>query len=154
MQVMHEEQECLATNVEGGACERTNARWLFRPRNVAVIGATERPGTVGRAILGNPISSPFGGAVLPVNPKHASVIGIKAYPSIREATGEADLAVETQAHVQGRSGICKACPIRTGSAPAQRASSGDAFGDMPFAQYSGASRPAVLFLPHFLSCID
>jgi acetyltransferase len=66
---------------------------LFRPRNVAVIGATERPGSVGRAILWNLISSPFGGAVLPVNPKRASVLGIKAYPSIREAAGEADLAV-------------------------------------------------------------
>jgi acetyltransferase len=66
---------------------------FFRPKNVAVIGASERPGTVGRAILWNLISSPFGGAVLPVNPKHGSVLGIKAYPSIREAIGEVDLAV-------------------------------------------------------------
>ena len=54
---------------------------FFRPRNVAVIGATERPGTVGRAILWNLMTSPFGGAVLPVNPKRASVLGIKAYPA-------------------------------------------------------------------------
>ncbi len=66
---------------------------FFRPRNVAVIGATERPGSVGRTILWNLISSPFGGAVLPVNPKRASVLGLKAYPSIREAMGEIDLAV-------------------------------------------------------------
>jgi acetyltransferase len=65
---------------------------FFRPKNVAVIGATERPGTVGRAILWNLISSPFGGTVLPVNPKHASVLGIKTYPNMRE-TGEVDLAV-------------------------------------------------------------
>jgi len=66
---------------------------FFRPKNVAVIGATEQPGTVGRAILWNLIGSPFGGAVLPVNPKHASVLGIKAYPNIRETGGDVDLAV-------------------------------------------------------------
>ena len=66
---------------------------FFRPRNVAVIGATERPGTVGRAILWNLMSSPFGGAVLPINPKRSSVLGIKAYPTIQEATGPVDLAV-------------------------------------------------------------
>lgn len=66
---------------------------FFRPRNVAVIGASERPGSVGRAILWNLISNPFGGAVLPVNAKRSSVLGIKAYPSIREAGAEIDLAV-------------------------------------------------------------
>ena len=66
---------------------------FFRPRNVAVIGATERPGTVGRAILWNLMSSPFGGAVLPINPKRSSVLGIKAYPTIQEANGPVDLAV-------------------------------------------------------------
>src|SRR5579864_39588 len=69
---------------------------FFRPGNVAVIGATEQPGSVGRSILWNLIGSPFGGAVLPVNPKRASVLGIKAYPGIREAVCEAgpvDLAV-------------------------------------------------------------
>ncbi len=66
---------------------------FFRPRNVAVIGATERPGTVGRALLWNLISSPFGGAVLPINPKRSSVLGIKAYPTIQEAAGPIDLAV-------------------------------------------------------------
>jgi acetyltransferase len=76
----------------GRGVSRRTLDAFFRPKNVAVIGATERPGTVGRAILWNLISSPFGGAVLPVNPKHGSVLGIKAYPNIREA-GEVDLAV-------------------------------------------------------------
>ena len=43
---------------------------IFTPKNVAVIGATENPGSVGRTLLWNLISSPFGGAVFPVNPKH------------------------------------------------------------------------------------
>ena len=55
---------------------------IFAPRNVAVIGATEKAGSVGRTVLWNLISSPFGGTVFPVNPKRPSVLGIKAYPTI------------------------------------------------------------------------
>ena len=42
---------------------------IFTPKNVAVIGATETQGSVGRTILWNLISNPFGGTVFPVNPK-------------------------------------------------------------------------------------
>ena len=56
---------------------------IFAPQRVAVIGATERPGAVGRTILWNLISNPFGGTVYPVNPTRDSVLGIKAYPSLR-----------------------------------------------------------------------
>ena len=42
---------------------------FFEPRSVAVIGATEKAGSVGRTVLWNLISSPFGGTVYPVNPK-------------------------------------------------------------------------------------
>jgi len=66
---------------------------FFRPQNVAVIGATEAAGSVGRTILRNLISSPFGGTVFPVNPKRPSVMGIKAYPSIAEVPAQVDLAV-------------------------------------------------------------
>jgi acetyltransferase len=66
---------------------------IFRPGNVAVIGATERPGSVGRTVLWNLISTPFGGTVFPVNPKRPSVLGIKAYPSIKDVPDRVDLAV-------------------------------------------------------------
>ncbi len=52
---------------------------LFKPSSVAVIGATEKSGGIGRTILWNLISSPFGGTVFPVNPNRASVLGIRAY---------------------------------------------------------------------------
>ena len=66
---------------------------LFRPQSVAVIGATEKAGSVGRTVLWNLISNPFGGTVLPINPKRPSILGIKAYPNLA-ATGEpVDLAV-------------------------------------------------------------
>jgi acetyltransferase len=66
---------------------------FFRPRSVAVIGATERAGHVGRSILWNLISSPFGGTVYPVNPKRAAVLGIRSYPSIKAIPERVDLAV-------------------------------------------------------------
>lgn len=73
--------------------ERQALDAIFRPKNVALIGATENPGSVGRTILWNLISSPFGGTVFPVNPKRSGVLGIKAYPSILQVPEPVDLAV-------------------------------------------------------------
>lgn len=66
---------------------------FFKPRTVAVIGASETAGSVGRSILWNLISNPFGGTVFPVNPKRASILGIKSYPAIGAIPEEVDLAV-------------------------------------------------------------
>lgn len=66
---------------------------IFSPKNVAVIGASDRTGSVGRTVLWNLISNPFGGTVFPVNPKRSSVLGIKAYSSIQEVPEAVDLAV-------------------------------------------------------------
>ncbi|HZQ10302.1 MAG TPA: bifunctional acetate--CoA ligase family protein/GNAT family N-acetyltransferase [Anaerolineae bacterium] len=66
---------------------------IFAPKNVAVIGASETQGSVGRTIVWNLISSPFGGTVFPVNPKHPSILGIKTYPNIVSVPAKVDLAV-------------------------------------------------------------
>ena len=66
---------------------------IFKPTTVAVIGATEKEGSVGRTILWNLLRSPFGGTVFPVNPKRPSVLGIKAYPDIASVPEKVDLAV-------------------------------------------------------------
>src|SRR6516225_1720426 len=66
---------------------------FFSPKSVAVIGATENQGTVGRTLLWNLVTSPFGGTVYPVNPKRSSVLGVKAYPSISAIPEPVDLAV-------------------------------------------------------------
>jgi acetyltransferase len=66
---------------------------FFSPKTVAVIGATENPGSVGRTLLWNIVTSPFGGTVYPVNPKRPSVLGVKAYPSISDIPEQVDLAV-------------------------------------------------------------
>ncbi len=68
---------------------------MFLPKSVAVIGASERAGSVGRSVLWNLLSSPFGGTVFPVNSKRSNVLGIKAYPSVRELPEKVDLVVVT-----------------------------------------------------------
>ena len=66
---------------------------IFHPRSVAVIGASEREGSVGRTLLWNLIRSPFGGTVFPVNPQRHSILGIKSYPDIANVPEVVDLVV-------------------------------------------------------------
>ena len=66
---------------------------IFAARSVVVVGATEKPGTVGRSVLWNLMSTPFGGPVYPVNANLPSVLGIKAYPSIKDVPEKVDLVV-------------------------------------------------------------
>jgi acetyltransferase len=66
---------------------------FFAPETVAVVGATEKEGSVGRTVLWNLISSPFGGTVFPINPRRPSILGVKAYPSLAAVPDEVDLAV-------------------------------------------------------------
>jgi acetyltransferase len=66
---------------------------FFSPKTVAVIGATETANTVGRTVLWNLMTSPFGGTVYPVNPKRASVLGVKAYKTVSDIPENVDLAV-------------------------------------------------------------
>ncbi|HVM92457.1 MAG TPA: bifunctional acetate--CoA ligase family protein/GNAT family N-acetyltransferase [Terriglobales bacterium] len=66
---------------------------IFKPQSVAVIGASDRAGSVGRAVLWSLVSSPFGGTVYPVSPKHSSVLGIKAYATVEQIPETVDLAV-------------------------------------------------------------
>ncbi len=66
---------------------------IFHPRSVAVIGASEREGSVGRTLLWNLIRSPFGGTVFPVNPQRHSVLGIKSYANVADIPEHIDLAI-------------------------------------------------------------
>ena len=72
---------------------------IFLPRSVAVIGATDREGTVGRSIVSNLLESKFPIKVYAVNPRHSEVLGIKTYKQIGDIPGGVDLAVVvTPAH--------------------------------------------------------
>lgn len=66
---------------------------IFAPRSVAVIGASDRPGSVGRAVLWSLLSNSFGGTVYPVSEKRANVLGIKAYRDVSQIPEPIDLAV-------------------------------------------------------------
>jgi acetyltransferase len=66
---------------------------IFKPNNVAIIGATEKEGSVGRTIIKNLITNPFGGTIFPVNPKRPNVLGIQAYKTISDIPYAVDLAV-------------------------------------------------------------
>lgn len=66
---------------------------IFKPNNVAIIGATEKAGSVGRTIIKNLISNPFGGTIFPVNPKRPNVLGIQTYPTVGAIPVPVDLAV-------------------------------------------------------------
>lgn len=66
---------------------------FFAPKSVALIGASDKEGSVGRTLLWNLITSPFGGSVYPVNPKRSHVLGIRTYPSITSVPEKIDLAI-------------------------------------------------------------
>ncbi len=66
---------------------------FFRPSSVAVVGASGKPGSVGRTVFWNLLNSPFGGTVFPVNPRHRQVLGIRTIPKICDAGEPLDLAV-------------------------------------------------------------
>jgi acetyltransferase len=68
---------------------------IFAPRSVALVGASERAGSVGRNVLWNLLSSPFGGTLYPVNPKRPNVLGVKSYPSLKDLPEIPDLVVVT-----------------------------------------------------------
>jgi acetyl coenzyme A synthetase (ADP forming)-like protein len=66
---------------------------IFRPRAIAVIGASRHAGTVGGTILWNLVANGYAGKVFPVNPNADVVHSIKCYPDVRAIPDEVDLAV-------------------------------------------------------------
>lgn len=65
---------------------------FFCPQSVAIIGAKEELGSVGRTLLANMMAD-FKGKIFPVNPKYPEVLGLKAYPRVHEVPEKVDLAV-------------------------------------------------------------
>src|SRR3954471_7360202 len=86
---------------------------IFRPKVVAVIGATETRGSVGRTVFQNLGRGGFEGTVYPVNPKRSSVLCVKAYPNIAAIPEKVDLAVITTpaASVPGLISECAAVGV-------------------------------------------
>lgn len=66
---------------------------IFKPRSVAVIGATDREETVDRTVLSNLLHSGFHGNVYAVNPSHTTLLGAPCYPNVAALPEKLDLAV-------------------------------------------------------------
>lgn len=66
---------------------------LFNPKIIAVIGASDEPGSVGQALMDNLINSDYAGTVFPVNIKHDHVHSVRAYDSVLEIPDPVDLAI-------------------------------------------------------------
>jgi len=66
---------------------------FFCPGNLAVIGATDKPGSVGRTVLLNLLKGPLADKLFAVNPKRNEVLGVPCFPSVGELPQKLDLAV-------------------------------------------------------------
>ncbi|HDI02497.1 MAG TPA: CoA-binding protein, partial [Ignisphaera sp.] len=65
---------------------------FFEPKSIAVVGASERQGSIGRAIMVNLLER-FKGKIYPINIKYDTVFGLKCYKSILEVPEPIDIAV-------------------------------------------------------------
>jgi len=70
-----------------------NLQRIFKPKSIAVVGASPRDGSIGNAIVSNLAAAGYQGAILPVNPKHKKILGFESYSSLADIRGEVDLAV-------------------------------------------------------------
>lgn len=66
---------------------------LFSPESVALIGASDKAGSVGRLVLSNLIEGHFKGSLYAVNPKHEEILGIRSHPDINAIEGPVEMAV-------------------------------------------------------------
>src|ERR1035437_469571 len=65
---------------------------LFKPKSIAIIGASSKELSIGNVILKNLVHFGYTGKIYPINPKEPEVRGIKAYPTIFDVPGTIDLA--------------------------------------------------------------
>ena len=66
---------------------------MFQPKSVAVVGASEKPGSIGNALMKNLIKSEFSGNIYPVNPNHETIWKHHAYPSVQDIKASIDLVI-------------------------------------------------------------
>lgn len=66
---------------------------LFAPHRVAVVGAGTKPTNLGHMVVRNLLDANFQGVVYPINPKHESIGGVPAFPSVLETPETPDMAI-------------------------------------------------------------
>jgi acetyl coenzyme A synthetase (ADP forming)-like protein len=70
-----------------------NIECIMNPESIAVVGATDRPGSVGLSVFRNILNAGYRGILYPVNPRVKSVQSVKAYPRLADIPDEVDMAV-------------------------------------------------------------
>jgi acyl-CoA synthetase (NDP forming)/RimJ/RimL family protein N-acetyltransferase len=86
------EQSRAVTLAREHRAEARSVQILMTPKSIAVIGASDKPGNVGRIIVANLLASGFAGEIIPVHPTAQSVLGIACVPNLDNHTS-IDLAV-------------------------------------------------------------
>jgi acetyltransferase len=66
---------------------------LLRPKSIAVLGASDKPGRAGYLMMRNLLEGGFNGPVLPVTPAYRAVCGVLAYPDVASLPVTPDLAI-------------------------------------------------------------
>jgi acetyltransferase len=72
--------------------EHHNLDYIFNPRSIAIIGASEKENSVGKTLILN-LKDSFNGKIYPVNPKKNTICGIKSYKKIEDIKDDIDLAI-------------------------------------------------------------
>ena len=70
-----------------------NLRYLFKPKSVALIGASKRPQSIGATLARNLFGAGFDGPVMPVNPKYRVIESVITYPDVASLPETPELAV-------------------------------------------------------------
>lgn len=70
-----------------------NLKFVFSPKSVAIVGASETPNKIGNVLLRNFLDTKFPGTVLPVNPKYDEIVGLKCYPKVSAIPGKVDCVI-------------------------------------------------------------
>lgn len=67
--------------------------YIFKPKSIAVIGASNTPGKWGYRMVSNPLNTGFRGPVYPVNPNEKNVCGLNSYANVQDIPNQVDMAV-------------------------------------------------------------
>jgi acetate---CoA ligase (ADP-forming) len=83
---------CLGDSLTGSNAPRQTLERLFRPRSIAVIGASTRADAIGLRVIRNLRRMGFAGDIFPVNPRYREVEGLRCLPSIEALPPDVDCA--------------------------------------------------------------
>jgi acyl-CoA synthetase (NDP forming) len=83
---------CLGDSLTGSNAPPRTLERLFRPRSIAVIGASTRADAIGLRVIRNLRRMGFAGDIFPVNPRYREVEGLRCLPSIEALPPDVDCA--------------------------------------------------------------